>query len=521
MQQRSWTASCLFAALVLSAGCGAEMSADDGSTDGDDGIIEPPPVPADMTMVRVAHLSPDAPAVDFCVAPVGTTDFIGPVLASIGNPLGIEYTKVTKYLEVPAGQYDVRLTLPNSADCSRMLLPDITGLPALPGGSYVTLAATGLITHDGSGAEFSLRPYVDDLSTSATQGKLTFVHASPGTPAVDVGTSGGIYFTPVFSNVEYGGSDSISLSPFENVELSARASGTASDVIAIKGAALPAGASLTAFAIGQLTSDSKPLGVLICKDRSVHGMNTECSVVGGTPERARIRIAHLSPDAPEVDVCIRPSGTEYPAQPLLASLNSRAGLSFPQVTNYLELPAGSYDVRVVLGSETTCANPAVADTNGVQLTAGLTATVGAIGVLDNSGAAAGNPSFRLAAFADETTTTDGKAKLRFIHASPGTPAVDVGVGSGAGFSAVFTNISFGNVGGFVEVNPFTAPISARATGSHVDALTIPSVTLSPNQIATAIAIGGKSGSHENPLRVLLCSDAAIGAGLLATCAVAQ
>ncbi len=40
--------------------------------------------PAPTARVRVAHLSPGAPAVDFCVAPAGSGEFAGPVLANAG-----------------------------------------------------------------------------------------------------------------------------------------------------------------------------------------------------------------------------------------------------------------------------------------------------------------------------------------------------------------------------------------------------------------------------------------------------
>jgi hypothetical protein len=45
--------------------------------------------------VRVAHLSPDAPAVDFCLAAAGSGEFTGPVLAGAGAAAGLSYTKVT------------------------------------------------------------------------------------------------------------------------------------------------------------------------------------------------------------------------------------------------------------------------------------------------------------------------------------------------------------------------------------------------------------------------------------------
>jgi hypothetical protein len=66
----------------------------------------------------------------------------------------------------------------------------------------------------------------------------------------------------------------------------------------------------------------------------------------------------------------------------------------------------------------------------------------------------------------------------------------------------------------------TSPVSARIAGATTDTLIVPSVTLAANSVATAIAIGGKTGSHTNPLRVLLCSDTAPATGLLSACSIA-
>jgi len=68
--------------------------------------------------------------------------------------------------------------------------------------------------------------------------------------------------------------------------------------------------------------------------------------------------------------------------------------------------------------------------------------------------------------------------------------------------------------------PVTAPVAARLANQSTDALVVPSVTLNPNAIGTAFAIGGKTGASTNPLRVLLCGDNAPASGLLAACAIA-
>ncbi len=464
--------------------------------------------------VRVAHLSPDAPAVDFCIAPSGTQDFTGPVLAGAGALNGVSYSRVTKYLEVEAQQYDVRLVNVGANDCSKGLGPDTTNLPPLPEGGAVTIAATGKIAHGTGSAAFQLRAYIDDSAVDAGEAKLRFIHASPGTPNVDVGLGGGITFTPVFSNTAYGdASEYLKTAGIRDAEVSARATGTTTDVIAIKPATLPPGKIATAFAIGELAGESKqPLGVLLCIDNAEHGLETECSVVGGKPERARVRVAHLSPDAPAIDVCIAKAGSAYPAQPLLASLGSSAGLSYPKVTNYLEIPSGAIDVRIVLAGATSCENKAVPDTNGIAVTPDLTATVGAIGKL---------AELQLSVFPDAVATTAGKAKLRFIHSSPGTPNVDIGIKDAHGtFSKLFANVKFGTTLGYLDTAPLTATVAARVANTTTEPLAIPNVSLAAGQIATAFAIG-LLGSTKTPLSVLLCTDNATATSLLASCTVAH
>lgn len=486
--------------------------------------------------IRVAHLSPDAPAVDFCIAAAGTSEFAGPVLADAGGIAGLSYGKVTKYLDVAPNQYDVRLVAPGSKDCSSSLggLPDITNLPPLTDGATATIAATGLLSH-GEVEPFALEAYLDDAEVADGQAKLRFIHASPGTPNVDVGIGGGVAFTPVFENIAYGDTRAhdngyFATSPVDGIEISARATGTTADAISVKPVALPAGTIATAFAIGELGNANAPLRVLICNDNGApHDLETECAITGAAPERAKVRIAHLSPDAPAVDVCITSAGGDLSAAtPLFASLNARQGLAYPQVTSYVDLPTGSYDVRVIAATETTCANGAVPDTKGITVTAGLFATAAALGDLDRNGQAIADPGFRLAVYVDSNEVASNKGKLRFVHASPGTPNVDVGLGAGTSFLRLFGNVEFGKIAvhggidalGYLEADPFSgAAVSARVANSASDALTIHGVALPAGAIATAFAIGNKTGQATNPLRVLVCVDNANTGTLLAACSV--
>jgi hypothetical protein len=513
----TWTCSL----VVLAAGCGAVQGPGAGG----------------QAEVRVAHLSPDAPAVDFCVAAHGSSKFTGPVLSGAGYAAGLSYGQVTAYLPLAAEQYDVRLVAPGQASCATPLggLADFTDLPELPSGGNVTLAAEGL-AELGASTPFTLQAYVDDATVAGGSAKLRFIHASPGTPAVDVGTGGGALFQPLFSDVAYGDTAGaangyIQTAPIASVEISARAHGTLTDALSINPAVLPAGAIVTAFAIGELASTTTPLRALLCVDNAEpSGMLAQCSVVGGSPSRAHVRIAHLSPDLRAVDVCLAPSGTTNFSPPVLAGLGVQDGLTYAAVTSYVDLPVGSYTVRVILANATGCSIPAIPDTIGVSVDNNETASVVALGDFDTSGAAANDPALHLAVYADATTAGTGSAMLRFIHASPGTPAVDVGLGSGASFQKVFADVAFGNIAtnspvdslGFATTPaPLTSAVAARVTGSSSDALVVPSVTLASTGVFTAFAIGGKTGSTDNPLQVLLCDDNAAPTGLLAACTIAN
>ncbi len=123
---------------------------------------------------------------------------------------------------------------------------------------------------------------------------------------------------------------------------------------------------------------------------------------------ARVRVYHLSTDAPAVDIYVN---------------GAKAFESIPYrgFTDYTPLPAGSImvDVRVA-GSDP--GSPAVlSDT--YDIAGGLDYTVMAIGRLDNQ-------SIRLLALGDDLSHPGmGMGRLRVVHAASTAPAVDVYVTS--------------------------------------------------------------------------------------------
>jgi hypothetical protein len=224
----------------------------------------------------------------------------------------------------------------------------------------------------------------------------------------------------------------------------------------------------------------------------------------------QVRVAHLSPGSPAVDVCVIPQGGS-PIGPVLKAAGDTNGLDYSQVTDYIELPEGTYDARIVAPNADNCdeALAGLPDVVGIQVASGGAYTAAATGVLLSPGP--NDAPFAVELYEDDLTPNATKVRIRFIHTSPDTPNVDVGLGSGKMFTPVWTNVPYpeiGLVGGeaYVEVDPLTdATVSARATGTTADALVLTDIDLPAGAIVSVFAIGNLDSSPA-PLKALACFD---------------
>jgi hypothetical protein len=285
----------------------------------------------------------------------------------------------------------------------------------------------------------------------------------------------------------------------------------------------------------------------------------------------QLRVAALSPDLPAFDVCVALHGTGDYRGPLFAQLAEDAGapadaaafgLSYPQVSAYLPIDPGQYDVRIVATGAGSCATALAVSTEGVD--AGSDADAGADAADGDAGASAALPditdlaavlagtsttllvigdvspegadeTFRLATIRDDTTT-QGAVSLRVVNAQPSSPALDFGFGSFAGdWTPLFTNVAFGSAGpkaapdqgsaddnAYLTIAPFTGQtLSARlSTEPTGDAAVAQSASLNAfGSVATNLAIGGKTGDPAQAPALLLCIDNAPSGGALADCSV--
>jgi hypothetical protein len=182
---------------------------------------------------------------------------------------------------------------------------------------------------------------------------------------------------------------------------------------------------------------------------------------------AKVRVMHASPDAPAVDVCVNGN---------VAFSN----LAFPEATAYANLAAGSYDVAVYAAGS-NCTGAAVIDAKGLALDA-KPYTVLAIGKL---------AEIKPLVLVDNLAKPEaGKAHVRFVHASPDTPAVDITTKDG---TKIFPNVEFGKATEFTPVPAGTYDLQARVAGTDTVGLDVPGVTLEDGKIYMVVATGLLNG----------------------------
>jgi Domain of unknown function (DUF4397) len=164
----------------------------------------------------------------------------------------------------------------------------------------------------------------DDNTGPEGEARVRVVHASPDAPNVDVLLDE----NEVLSDVAYlEASDYLEASAGgHNVKVNA--AGTATTVIDTN-VTLADGADYTVIAAG-LAAEITP--IVLLDDNS-------------TPEagNARVRAIHGAPGAPAVDVYVTAPGADI--ETVLPALND---VEFGDVADYLEVPAGDYQIRVTL-----------------------------------------------------------------------------------------------------------------------------------------------------------------------------
>lgn len=377
--------------LTTLAACAAPSTDDSGATDTDTDIN-----PAEAS-VRVMHLSPDAPAVDVFVD--GMPDA---VLTDLG------FTESSTYLTVPAGTYTFRVAPAGAGvDAAVLTIPD---LALAAGGEYTAVAYDYL-------ADITPKALGDDVSDLAAGSfRVNVMHGAPGVGEVDIWALTDSGASPLLEDVPFGANAPLDL-PAGRYRVGFDVDNDATPDVSFQLPELPAGLYVNLYA----TNDTDGNVFLLAQlpDGTVARVDAEPPPAPTT----FVRVLHLSPDAPAVDVWV-----DGLPDPVVTSL------AFGEGTDYLEIPEGTYTFRVSpAGTDPASAVLVVED---LALAGGDRYTAAAIGELADISALALND--------DLTGIPAGSYRAQVVHAAAAVGQVDIWEVSGEPIP-LFVDVDFGAV----------------------------------------------------------------------------
>jgi hypothetical protein len=260
------------------------------------------------------------------------------------------------------------------------------------------------------------------------------------------------------------------------------------------------------------------------------GVQAQDASVDGAPILlAAVRLAQWSPDLPPLDVCLALHGSPFAGLPLVANLASAldagaicdggdtVGLVYPEVSSYINMPAGTYDVRLVGAGSTDCSTGLVSDlTSAGPL---LYNTFNTLAIIGEVAPEAGGPLLRVVVFPDDSTSPPSPnpsqpyVGIRFINAAPSVPSAEIGTYDNGTYAAIATDVAYGTMStfpsadrnGYVAVLPMEVgdDIAVRASddyaGTH-QAVTSALVSVAGDTAATlALVASGARTSGQAPL----------------------
>lgn len=158
---------------------------------------------------------------------------------------------------------------------------------------------------------------------------------------------------------------------------------------------------------------------------------------------AYVRLAHLSPDTPAMDVYLYPDGDVDPVLVL-------KHVSYGAVSGYQAVPGGTYTVAMRKAGAPPTSQAAI--TAGITVKAGTADTVAAVGP---------TATLQLKVINDQMTAPASGSLIRVIQASTSQPKVTVDAGS----TVLGSNVAFAAVTPYKQVTPGAMTVRASAAGA--------------------------------------------------------
>ncbi|WP_327052071.1 DUF4397 domain-containing protein [Halomicrococcus gelatinilyticus] len=207
-------------------------------------------------------------------------------------------------------------------------------------------------------------------------------------------------------------------------------------------------------------------------------------------EETNVRVAHMSPDAPAVDV-------------LVDDETAVENLSFGNVTDYLTLAPGEANVTITAAGDPST----VVFSDEITFEAGTNYTVAATGEVTE----AAETTFEPVVFEDDFTVPGpDEASVRLAHVSPDAPAVDVTIAETN--ETLFDNVTFQEATEYVNVPAGDYTLEVRPATEDDDGEVVAEfdVSLEGGTVYTAFAAGylnPEDAPVDEPFQLITVVDA--------------
>jgi hypothetical protein len=213
------------------------------------------------------------------------------------------------------------------------------------------------------------------------------------------------------------------------------------------------------------------IGTLIGAALLACGLSTLMASPASAADEGYVRLAHLSPDTPNVDVYLTPVTGATKAQTF-------PGVGYGIMTDYMKLPAGTYAVAMRKAGD-PASTPPVLSTQ-VTVVAGKAYTVAGVGKYADLGLRVIDDNLDLPAA--------NQSKVRDIQASVKSPVLNVSV---AGGSTIANGVAFATTTGYQEVAPGRWTVQLQPVGSGT--ATTLSANLAAGGVYSLLVLDGKNG----------------------------
>lgn len=185
---------------------------------------------------------------------------------------------------------------------------------------------------------------------------------------------------------------------------------------------------------------------------------------------ANVRVSHLAPRAPSVDVYLNGQQTF-------------TNVPFRTVTAYLHVPNGVYDVSIYATGERT--NPIL---EGRNLSFGdETYTITAAGFGPEK-------SQRPVVFVDNLAPNPNFARLRVINASPDAPTLDLGLRDNV---SLLRGVGFKDASSYLRFGPGRFDLEIRFPNVPEGVLALPDLNLEAGKVYTLFIVGSRTDGTLN------------------------